>query len=197
MKHGARRGFEPLGGTGGGDRGGPQTRPASLQWCAAPCSAQRGRPEPARATRFGAARRKTSPASTIRGLNTSSERPAVKSQFPQLDDRGSRLIIALGAGVLVFALVMLFSLLFAHVDDDSDSSSRRCPGVAGTVDPVTCLPYAGSGYAHASTNNSGSSAQQQPRQKVPAAKVPAAPKAPAAPAPKAPATPPRVSFGKR
>jgi hypothetical protein len=105
------------------------------------------------------------------------------------------MVVSVAVGVLVFALVVLFALLVADDDTDSDSSSRRCPGHAvGTVDPLTCLPYGhshGFGGASAATN-SGSSARkpvQQPRQKAPAAKAPAAPKAPA--------VPPRVSFGKK
>ena len=118
----------------------------------------------------------------------------MKTQFPQPpNDRRSRLIIAVAVGVFVCALVVLFAFLVADVADDSDSSSRHCPGVAGTVDPVTCLPYGSAGAAPAGTNHSrsGSSTARKPaaQPKAPAAKVPAAPKAPAAP--------PRVSLGKR
>ncbi|MFD7501577.1 hypothetical protein [Streptomyces sp. NPDC059850] len=105
--------------------------------------------------------------------------------LPPPNDRTSRLIVCVAVGLLVFALVILFSLLVADVDDDSDrdgSSGRCAPAVAGTVDPVTCLPYGSTGAGAAGTNNSGSSTQKQP--KAPAVK------APAAPAPKAPAPPP-------
>ncbi|MEU9781452.1 hypothetical protein AB0H92_10845 [Streptomyces phaeochromogenes] len=112
----------------------------------------------------------------------------MKTEFPSLpNDRTSRLIIALTAGILVFGLVVVFALLAADVAEDSGSSSRRCPGVVGTVDPVTCLPYGSGAAAAPGTNTSGSIAQKP---KAPAAKVPAAPKGPAAPAPKAPAAPP-------
>ncbi|MFF4902201.1 hypothetical protein [Streptomyces sp. NPDC001068] len=121
----------------------------------------------------------------------------MKTHRPQ-SEQHSRLIVALGAGLLVFALVVLFAALVA--DDDSDSSSHRCPGYAvGTVDPYTCLPYShGHGHGHgagATTKHPGSSARRpaQPRPKAPVAKVPAAPK-PAAP--KAPAAPPRLSLKK-
>lgn len=125
----------------------------------------------------------------IRGL-LRMEGPAVKSQFPQLDDRRSHLIIALAIGALVLGLVVLVALLVANTD--RDSTSRRCPEqVVCTVAPVTCLPYVGSGGAATGTNDSRSSARkpaQQPRQKAPAVKVPAVPKAPAAP--------PRISLRK-
>jgi hypothetical protein len=114
----------------------------------------------------------------------------VKTQLPPLpNDRTSRLIVSVAVGVLVLALVVMLACLVA--DDDSDSSSRRCPGVVGTVDPVTCLPYGSGGVAAPGTNHSGSSAQKpaQRQPKAPAVKVPTAPKAPAAP--------PRVSLGKR
>jgi hypothetical protein len=119
------------------------------------------------------------------------------TKLPAPNDRESRLIISVAVGALVLALVVLFAALVAvDADADRDSTSRRCPGqVVGTVDPVSCLPYVGSGGA-ATTNHPGSSARrsaQQPRPKAPAAKVPAAPKAPA---PKAPAAPPRISLKK-
>ncbi|MFF1600758.1 hypothetical protein ACFVYV_25170 [Streptomyces mirabilis] len=122
----------------------------------------------------------------------------MKTHRPQ-SEQYSRLVVALGAGLLVFALVVLFAALVD--DDDSDSSSHRCPGYAvGTVDPYTCLPYSHS-HAHGhgggtTANRPGSSARRpaQPwRPKAAAAKVPAAPKAPA---PKAPAAPPRLSLRK-
>ncbi|MFJ1552770.1 hypothetical protein [Streptomyces mirabilis] len=117
----------------------------------------------------------------------------MKTKLPPLpNDRSSRLVVSVAVGLLLFGLVILFSLLVADIDDgDLDGSSGRCtPAIAGTVDPVTCLPYGSTGAAAAGTNNSGSSAQKQPR--APAAKPPAAPKvpAPAAPAVKAPAPPP-------
>jgi hypothetical protein len=112
----------------------------------------------------------------------------VKTKLPPLpNDRTSRLVVSVAVGVLVFGLVVLFALLVANVDVDDDSTSHRCPGVVGTVDPVTCLPYGSSGGAAAGTNHSGSSGSstRKPAQTQP--------KAPAA---KAPAAPPRVSLGK-
>ncbi|MDH6449599.1 pyruvate/2-oxoglutarate dehydrogenase complex dihydrolipoamide acyltransferase (E2) component [Streptomyces sp. SAI-119] len=107
--------------------------------------------------------------------------------LPPPNDRTSRLIVSVAVGIFVLALVVLVAFLAADVDvDDSNGSSGRCaPAFAGTVDPVTCLPYGSTGAA-AGTNNSGSSAQKP---KAPAAKPPAAPKAPAPAAPKAPAAP--------
>ncbi|WP_087793316.1 hypothetical protein [Streptomyces sp. CS159] len=110
------------------------------------------------------------------------------------EDRHSRLIIAAGAGAIVFALVLLFALLVHDADGDDSGSGQHtghcAPALAGTVDPATCLPY-GSGAAAPGTNDSRSSVRKpapaQPKQ--PAAKAPAVPKAPAAP--------PRVSLGKR
>ncbi|MGW4087043.1 hypothetical protein ACWEGS_28825 [Streptomyces sp. NPDC004822] len=100
------------------------------------------------------------------------------SQLLPSNDRTSHLIVANVVGLLVFALVILVAVLVAD-DDGSDGSSGHCtPAVAGPVDPVTCLPYTGTGTGHTGTNNSGSSGQ---RPKTPAVKVPAAPKAPAAP----------------
>ncbi|QFG13336.1 membrane protein [Streptomyces phage Gilgamesh] len=109
------------------------------------------------------------------------------------DDRKSRLIVSFAVGCIVLGLVLLVALLVDDThDDDSGHGTGRCaPAVAGTVDPVTCLPYGSTGMP--GTNNSGNSAQ---RPKAPAAKAPAAPKPPAA-APKVPAAPPRVSLGKR
>lgn len=114
------------------------------------------------------------------------------TKLPRQDDRTSRLVISVAAGLLVFGLAVLVALLAAAVDDDS---SRRCPRY--TVDPVTCLPYGPAGAAPAGTNHSGSNSSttrkpvqpKAPAVKTPDAKVPAAPKAPAAP--------PRVSLGKR
>ncbi|MFF0698377.1 hypothetical protein ACFYU4_37805 [Streptomyces tendae] len=102
------------------------------------------------------------------------------------DDRHSRLIIAAGVGTIVFALVLLFALLVHGADgNDSDQHTGRCaPALAGTVDPVTCLPY-GSGAAVPGTNDSRSSVRKP---------APVQPKQPAA---KAPAVPPKVSLGKR
>ncbi|MFE6639547.1 hypothetical protein ACFVFT_38465 [Streptomyces tendae] len=97
------------------------------------------------------------------------------------DDRQSRLIVSFAVGCcIVLGLVLLVALLVDDThDDDSGHGTGRCAlAVAGTVDPVTCLPYGSTGVP--GTNNSGSSAQR--------------PKAPAA---KAPAAPPRVSLGKR
>jgi hypothetical protein len=113
----------------------------------------------------------------------------VKTHRPQ-SEQHSRLVVALGAGLLVFALVVLFAAL-AAADDDSDSS-HRCPGYAvGTVDPYTCLPYS---HAHGHGGGATANRPAQPsRPKAPAVKVPAAPKAPA---PKAPAAPPRLSLRK-
>ncbi|MFE1206409.1 hypothetical protein ACFW5V_32500 [Streptomyces sp. NPDC058762] len=121
------------------------------------------------------------------------------------NDRHSRLIIALGVGALVLALVLLVALLVhaAGGDDSSQHTGRCAPALAGTVDPVTCLPYGQPGAAAVPpTNHSGSSAQRPkapavkaPAPKAPAPKAPAAPKAPVAP--KAPAAPPAVSLGKR
>ncbi|MFJ4084951.1 hypothetical protein ACIP2Z_39160 [Streptomyces iakyrus] len=106
------------------------------------------------------------------------------------DDRTSRLVVAVAAGVLVFGLVILFSVLLADVDDDSDSHSHRCAGYAvGTVDPVTCLPYGSAAAPPAGTNHSGSGSST-------ARKPAAQPKAPA-PAPKAPAAPPRITLPRR
>ncbi|CAL9326710.1 hypothetical protein [Streptomyces sp. SudanB91_2054] len=112
------------------------------------------------------------------------------------EDRHSRLIIAVGVGAIVFALVLLFALLVHAADgDDSGSGSGQrtghcAPALAGTVDPVACPPY-GSGAAAPGTSDSRSSVRKpapaQPKQ--PPAKVPAAPKAPA--------VPPKVSLGKR
>ncbi|MFE0859140.1 hypothetical protein [Streptomyces mutabilis] len=44
------------------------------------------------------------------------------------EDRHSRLIIAVGVGAIVFALVLLFALLVHAADDDSGSGQRtgRC-----------------------------------------------------------------------
>lgn len=114
----------------------------------------------------------------------------MKTQFSPLpNDRRSRLIVSVALGVLVFALVVLFACLVANSDDDSSrgGSSRACPAPAGTVDPVTCLPYGSSATVAPGTNNSGSSAQR-PAQK-PQAPAPKAP-APAAPVVKVPAAPP-------
>ncbi|MCG8971816.1 hypothetical protein [Streptomyces sp. CL12-4] len=110
---------------------------------------------------------------------------------PSYDDRQTRIIHSFVAGCLALALVILVALLVHDATDDPDSgpSTGRCaPAMAGTVDPVTCLPYGQPGGAAApATNNSGSSAQTP---KAPA-KAPTAPK-PAAPAPKAPAAPVKV-----
>ncbi|MFE2181394.1 hypothetical protein [Streptomyces sp. NPDC059455] len=73
------------------------------------------------------------------------------------------------------ALLVLFALLVADVDDDRGHPGRCAPAVAGTVDPGTCLPYGRAGAAAAGTNHSASSARK-PAQKQP--KAPAAPKAP-------------------
>ncbi|WP_108934692.1 hypothetical protein [Streptomyces ardesiacus] len=105
------------------------------------------------------------------------------------EDRHSRLIIAVGVGAIVFALVLLFALLVHAADDDSGSGSGQrtghcAPALAGTVDPVTCLPY-GSGAAAPGTSDSRSSVRKP---------APAQPKQPPA---KAPAAPPKVSLGKR
>ncbi|MFI7299307.1 hypothetical protein [Streptomyces sp. NPDC050121] len=84
------------------------------------------------------------------------------------NDRTSRLVVSVAVGLFVFGLVILFSLLAADidVDDDSDGSSGRCaPAVVGAVDPVTCLPYGSTGAA--STSNSGSSTQKQPKAPAP------------------------------
>ncbi|MDI3101960.1 hypothetical protein QJ054_33540 [Streptomyces sp. AN-3] len=110
------------------------------------------------------------------------------------DDRQSRILYSFAAGCLVLALVIFVAMLVndtADGDSGQHSTGRCAPAVAGTVDPVTCLPYGSTGAP--GTNDSGSSAQ---RPQAPAAKAPAAPK-PAAPAPKAPAAPPRVSLVKR
>ncbi|WP_181805672.1 hypothetical protein [Streptomyces shenzhenensis] len=114
----------------------------------------------------------------------------MKTKLPSLpNDRSSRFVVSVAVGLLLFGLVVLFSLLVADIDDgDRDGSSGRCsPAIAGTVDRVTCLPYGSTGTAAAGTNNSRSSAQKQP--KTPAAKPPAAPKAPAPATPKVPAAP--------
>lgn len=149
--------------------------------------------------RFGATRRKTFPASTIRGLITPRLEGHTVTKLPMAkfpDDRVSRLVVSAAVGALVFGLVVLFALLVADVDDGSDGSSRRCPGyTVGTVDPVTCLPYGSAGAPPAGTNHSGSGSSTErkpaapPKAPAPAAKVPAAPKAPAAP--------PRIFIGKR
>ncbi|MEU9355066.1 hypothetical protein AB0D65_29730 [Streptomyces griseoloalbus] len=96
------------------------------------------------------------------------------------DDRQSRLLVSFAVGCIVLALVIFVALLVDDTEDDSGQhSTRRCaPAVAGTVDPVTCLPSGSTGAG--STNNSVSSAQR-----------------PQAPAAKAPAAPPRVSLVKR
>lgn len=101
------------------------------------------------------------------------------------DDRHSRLIIAVGVGAIVFALVLLFALLVHGTDgDDNGQHTGRCaPALADTVDPVTCLPY-GSGAAAPGTSDSRSSVRKP---------APAQPKQPPAKAPAAP----KVSLGKR
>ncbi|MET9776213.1 hypothetical protein ABZ023_18465 [Streptomyces sp. NPDC006367] len=108
-------------------------------------------------------------------------------------DRVSHLIIGVGVGILVFALVILVAVLVHDDGTDKERSTGRCaPAVTGTVDPVTCQPYAPSGAVIVPpASGSGSSAQ---RPQAPAVKAPAV-KAP--PAPKAPAAPPRVSLSKR
>lgn len=118
----------------------------------------------------------------------------------RVDDR-SRLIVSLGVGVLVLALVLLVAILADHaVDDDSDSNPGRCsPAIAGTVDPVTCHPYGRTHAGSSQSSRTGSTTKKPtvPAPKAPTAKAPAAPKAPAPAAPKAPAAPPRISVGKK
>lgn len=116
---------------------------------------------------------------------------------PTVDDRSSRLIVSVAVVLLVFAL----ALLVAHLDDDVDDTGHRCHGyAAGTVDPVTCVPYAhghGHGYGGAAAHNAPRSSARRPgqpsRPKAPLAKVPAPPKAPVV---KAPPARPRVSLRK-
>ncbi|QOV40214.1 hypothetical protein IM697_18505 [Streptomyces ferrugineus] len=105
------------------------------------------------------------------------------TKFSAPNDRTSRLVVSVAVGALVFGLVVLFALLVADVDDDSDSSSRRCPGyVVGTLDPVTCLPYGSAGAAPAGTNHAGSGSSTARKlaapPKAPAPKVPARPRPP-------------------
>jgi len=116
---------------------------------------------------------------------------AVKTQLHH--DRTARLITAVGAGVLVFVLVVLFACLIGG-GESRGGSSRHCPAHVGTVDLVTCLPYGSAGTPPAATNHSGSGSSTARKPAQP--KAPAV-KAPVAPAPRAPAAPPRVSLGKR
>ncbi|MCX4976490.1 hypothetical protein [Streptomyces sp. NBC_00620] len=108
-------------------------------------------------------------------------------------DRFIKPLVALGAGVAVFGLVVLFAVLAAGVDDDT----RRCPvtrTTAGDVVPAgprPCVLYGNGPSSGAvlpaadgsSSTGSSTKAPATPKAKTPAAKAPAV-KAPA-PAPKA------------
>ncbi|MFN1193313.1 hypothetical protein ACK03K_34180 [[Kitasatospora] papulosa] len=113
----------------------------------------------------------------------------MKTNLPHYD-RQTRVLGCFVAGCVVVALLLLVVVLVVAVDEDrSGHSSGRCaPAVAGTVDPVTCLPYGTSGSTTAPRTKDSGSSIQKPKQNAPAAKAPSAPKAPAAP--------PRVSLRK-